>query len=244
MPPTRVTGKSILNSSITDADIATANKDGLPATPSLRTLGQGPQQAAAGDDVRLGFADNVYRQSQLSGSSGPRYYTCGQVRASGGTPTNAVALDTLFLMPIKASNFFVLRAAGVANTNSPAGCTFNVGLYDSIGPQDIHPNSLLLQLGVSNLSAFPVPFSVSGLSVNLAANQVYWLAVVFSGVAPNCRTLNTASADPILGHSSTFAGAAGIGWQITGFPAAFLPSPLPAATPITSNGTPHLKFGV
>jgi len=40
-------------SGITDAQIATANKDGLAATASLRTLGTGAQQAAAGNDARL-----------------------------------------------------------------------------------------------------------------------------------------------------------------------------------------------
>lgn len=38
---------------IVDADVATANKDGLAATPSMRTLGTGSTQACAGNDSRL-----------------------------------------------------------------------------------------------------------------------------------------------------------------------------------------------
>lgn len=38
---------------ITDAHVATANKDGVAGTASLRTLGTGGQQAAAGNDARL-----------------------------------------------------------------------------------------------------------------------------------------------------------------------------------------------
>ncbi len=38
---------------ITDAHVAAANKDGVVGTPSLRTLGTGSQQAAAGNDGRL-----------------------------------------------------------------------------------------------------------------------------------------------------------------------------------------------
>lgn len=38
---------------ITDAKVATANKDGTAGTPSLRTLGTGAQQACAGNDSRL-----------------------------------------------------------------------------------------------------------------------------------------------------------------------------------------------
>lgn len=41
---------------VEDADVAAANKDGLAATPSLRTLGAGAQQACAGDDARLSDA--------------------------------------------------------------------------------------------------------------------------------------------------------------------------------------------
>jgi uncharacterized protein DUF5907/collagen triple helix repeat protein len=38
---------------ITDAEVNAANKDGLAAVPSLRTLGTGAQQAVAGNDARL-----------------------------------------------------------------------------------------------------------------------------------------------------------------------------------------------
>jgi hypothetical protein len=38
---------------VTDAKVAVANKDGLAATPSMRTLGTGAQQACAGNDARL-----------------------------------------------------------------------------------------------------------------------------------------------------------------------------------------------
>ena len=41
---------------IVDTDVAAANKDGTAATPSLRTLGTGAQQAAAGNDTRLSDA--------------------------------------------------------------------------------------------------------------------------------------------------------------------------------------------
>lgn len=45
------TGSTLTN--ITDASVAAANKDGVAATPSLRTLGTGAQQAVAGNDSRL-----------------------------------------------------------------------------------------------------------------------------------------------------------------------------------------------
>jgi Concanavalin A-like lectin/glucanases superfamily len=47
---------SIAALAVTDAKVATANKDGTAATPSMRTLGTGATQACAGDDARLSDA--------------------------------------------------------------------------------------------------------------------------------------------------------------------------------------------
>jgi hypothetical protein len=51
-----ITGADVQDGSITDADIAAANKDGTADTPSLRTLDTGPQQAVRGNDPRLSDA--------------------------------------------------------------------------------------------------------------------------------------------------------------------------------------------
>jgi len=48
-----ITSAKILDGTIVDADVAAANKDGTTSTPSLRTLGTGAQQAAAGNDSRF-----------------------------------------------------------------------------------------------------------------------------------------------------------------------------------------------
>lgn len=48
-----VTTTGILDATITDTDVAAANKDGASGTASLRTLGTGAAQAAAGNDSRI-----------------------------------------------------------------------------------------------------------------------------------------------------------------------------------------------
>jgi hypothetical protein len=48
-----VGASEIADGSITDTEIAAANKDGAAGTASMRTLGAGAQQAAAGNDARL-----------------------------------------------------------------------------------------------------------------------------------------------------------------------------------------------
>ena len=53
MPITRIDNEDILDGTITDVDVSGSNIDGLANVPSLRTLGTGSQQAAAGDDPRF-----------------------------------------------------------------------------------------------------------------------------------------------------------------------------------------------
>lgn len=54
--PLGVTAAKIANATITDTQVATANKDGASGTPSMRTLGTGAAQACAGNDSRLSDA--------------------------------------------------------------------------------------------------------------------------------------------------------------------------------------------
>lgn len=56
MATTQIGGAQIRDGGITDADVATANKDGTAGTPSMRTLGTGAQQACSGNDARLSDA--------------------------------------------------------------------------------------------------------------------------------------------------------------------------------------------
>jgi hypothetical protein len=80
--PTRVDGQDIRDLSITDADVAAANKDGTAATPSLRTLGTGAQQAAPGNinirDVFMTFGQammvSVTNQGAILNGTGQYAY--------------------------------------------------------------------------------------------------------------------------------------------------------------------------
>ena len=65
-----ITSADIADGTITDGDVATANKDGTAGTPSMRTLGTGAQQAASGTDSRFGAASppNGAAGGDLAGS--------------------------------------------------------------------------------------------------------------------------------------------------------------------------------
>lgn len=87
MAKTTVRGEQITDATVTDADVAAANKDGVAATPSMRTLGAGAQQAAAGTHTHvhntltgLTTGDDHTQYAYLAGRAG------GQVLYGG---TNA-----------------------------------------------------------------------------------------------------------------------------------------------------------
>ncbi len=81
---------------IVDSDVAAANKDGTAGTPSMRTLGTGAQQAAAGTDSRFPTTDE---KAALAGTHGTpstsnRYVTQDIIDAKGdivvGTASNTI----------------------------------------------------------------------------------------------------------------------------------------------------------
>jgi hypothetical protein len=87
MTRTQLPGSEITDATITDADVATANKDGLAAVASMRTLGTGAQQAAPGNDARFaagGFVSGMIIMWSGSVATIPAgWYFCNGVN---GTP--------------------------------------------------------------------------------------------------------------------------------------------------------------
>lgn len=86
---------------ITDAMVAAANKDGSAGTASLRTLGTGAMQAAAGNDARLSDArtPTAHAASHVTGGSDviATFTTTarGLVPPPGGTPAGSLYLNDL-----------------------------------------------------------------------------------------------------------------------------------------------------
>lgn len=135
---------TIANNVITDAKVVTANKDGLAATPSMRTLGTGAQQAAAGNDPRFGSSNSA------------RVYT-----------TVTLANNTARMPSSTQDVMIVLTANLIAQIGQTATVTIQVddsggGNYTTIATLT-NTNSLTITLGLltgANTQAQPVTFIV------------------------------------------------------------------------------------
>jgi len=134
-----VTGAGIQDGSITDADIAAANKDGTAGTPSLRTLGTGAQQAAAGNDARL---SNARTPTGAAGGDLTGTYPSPTI-AAGAIGTSAFS-----------SNIPVVRVLGGGVTVPASGAaklSFDVERYDSANLHDMVTNPSRLTAPVSGV---------------------------------------------------------------------------------------------
>jgi hypothetical protein len=114
-----VTSAKILDGTIVHGDVATANKDGTAATPSMRTLGTGAAQACAGNDSRVtgaaAAAQEAWREVGAGGQpafesswvyfGAPRntaaFYkdTIGEVHLKGVVKNGTAAANPIFTLP-------------------------------------------------------------------------------------------------------------------------------------------------
>ncbi len=226
MPATRPGSQDIRDGDLTDVDVAAANKDGLIAVPSMRTLGTGSQQAAAGDDSRLAHGRVHYRHSALSAQPpGPRYYCCGSGLGTIGTVNISVNLGTIFFMPFFTTTDFTLRAWGFANGTLGTAAEYNLGLYDSIADDSLHPDTKIAETGVTSVTVSPT--LLTGLTTALNDNSLYWLALVIIGTtSPLIRkVISGFAADNFLGTSSAIdTDDNGIGYFVNGHFTGALPA--------------------
>lgn len=120
---------------VTHVEVAAANKDGLAAVPSMRTLGTGALQAAAGNDARLSDArtPTAHAPTHLSTGTDPIDWMVGASPVLAG-------LDGLVPQPLAGEDALFLRGDGTwaAVTTPPqsiveiTGTSYAVGVTDEV----------------------------------------------------------------------------------------------------------------
>ena len=120
MSATQVRASQLANE-ITDTDIASANKDGATGTASMRTLGTGATQAAAGNhthtksDIGLGNVDNTSDATKNSATAtltNKRITARIQSTASAATVTPNADSDDQVLITAQAAALTLANPSG------------------------------------------------------------------------------------------------------------------------------------
>jgi hypothetical protein len=120
---------------LTDAMVAAANKDGAATTPSLRTLGTGAAQAAAGNHTHV--ANAQIAAGSYSGGGGGSKTISGLgftpflvvVQVTGG----GVSREAIFVAGATASVIPTVGAISAGNAASSGAGTFTVSGFDVTG---------------------------------------------------------------------------------------------------------------
>jgi hypothetical protein len=122
MPATLIEGTQIRAGTLTDTQMTAANKDGLGTVPSMRTLGTGAQQAAAGNDSRflpaysgvVSIGAGTTSTTFTNGSSG----TGAVVLATSATLTSPTFSGTVTLGGMTAGSILFAGTGGVLSQDN------------------------------------------------------------------------------------------------------------------------------
>jgi hypothetical protein len=195
-PPTGAAGGDLTGSTypnpiiaplvVTDAKVAAANKDGIAATPSMRTLGTGAQQACGGADARL------------SDGRAPTGAATGDL--SGTYPAPQIATGVIVLADCNAA--LIDQVAATASLRT-LGLTGNKAM-PGVTTLDLIPLAALdVNLNSKKITGLATP--VSGTD---AANKAYVDAAAQGlDVKPSCRVASVLLTNiPIASPGATIDG--------------------------------------
>jgi hypothetical protein len=163
---------SVANGAITDAKVAAANKDGTAATPSLRTLGTGAQQAMAGNATpggppsgsAGGALAGTYPNQSLNVSGGDN----GATACKNGEALSALSsLSALSCSPgVYSDTFNTNVAAGPSSFGNASFAGYNDSAVGVYALQSNTTGNANTALGANALQSTKTGSSNSALGVN------------------------------------------------------------------------------
>lgn len=186
---------------ITDASVAAANKDGAAGLPSLRTLGSGAVQAAAGDDKRLLVTADL---AELTLRSAFMRSAAALVTVSG--TVYAVHLGRVAVARTFNWVKFYVTTGGVGAQ------TAEVGLFSSPAPPNGSAQTLtkLVANGtLDDLTTAGTKGNTVALSQSVAAGTYLWAVVRFAMATtqPSVRGLSFDMGDGLVLSNTSGVGA-------------------------------------
>lgn len=159
---------------VTDSKVAAANKDGIAATPSMRTLGPGAQQAAPGNDPRFAQPRASHTVATSSLSSGATDST--KDLAIGGKTAVLLQIQTDFAAWVVLYASAAARAADVGRLSTtdptpasgvlaefittPSGLIINCSPNPILASEESSPNTFV-PIRVTNLAGTTQPINVT-----------------------------------------------------------------------------------
>jgi hypothetical protein len=189
---------------ITDADVNAANKDGTPGVASMRTLGSGAQQAAAGNDARLtnARAPTAHASTHAQGGSDvlpiDTVAATPSMRTLGSGSNQAVQGDTKFNMLGPANGSINAGGQLINNVANPSAA------QDAVNKQYVD--------GVIQGITWKQPVKLVA-TINIAGGGVPGDVQTIDGVATgaNDRVLLTAQSNPQ--NNGIWQTAIGVSWN-------------------------------
>ena len=162
--PLGVTAAKIANATITDTQVAAANKDGASGTPSMRTLGTGAAQACSGNDSRL---SDSRPPTGSAGGDLTGTYPNPTLAAFGGGAAGPIGDATHSAAVTVDAKGRVSALSSVAITGTPPGGTAGGDLSGT------YPNPSVAKINGVTLSGTP---STGQVLTATSSSAAHWAA--------------------------------------------------------------------